>query len=290
MPNLRNKTPEAPSPELNRLTNPILERNLGRWAKVYFSTPPAHREQAVSNLLEQIKRESGAATATEPGRPYFSTDPKFQRGFCAVCQHHNPPGHKFCSRCGQTLNPELTTENRVTSGTPNIPQPRSANEVQWMREQTFSGLTDAYAPRKRGWKYAVGAAVIALAGFAYMRWAPDLRTKTSVTPAPQVSASATALPSQKASPAEAPVQVPGGRQRRSPKFLPKQLCRNRQPRNRFHPNSLHLEMSPPNNKPEVESRCCECGSSPSTDRASRSPIGLPEVAFARSLTCCRSGR
>lgn len=210
MPNLRNKTPEAPSPELNPLTNPILEKNLGRWAKVYFSTPPAHREQAVSNLLEQIKRESGAATATEPGRPYFSTDPKFQRGFCAVCQHHNPPGHKFCSRCGQTLNPEppASQENRVTSGTPNIPQPRSANEVQWMREQTFSGLTDAYAPRKRGWKYAVGAAVIALAGFAYMRWAPDLRTKISVTPAPQVSASATALPPQKASPAEAPVQVP----------------------------------------------------------------------------------
>jgi hypothetical protein len=210
VPNLRNKTPEAPSAELNPLMNPILEKNLGRWAKVYFSTPPANREQAVSNLLEQIKRESGAATATQPGRPYFSTDPKFQRGLCAICQHHNPPGHKFCSRCGQTLNqePPASQENRVTSETPNVPQPRSANEVQWMREQTFSGLTDAYAPRKRGWKYAVGAVVIVLAGFAYMRWSPDFWTKISATRAPQVSTPATASRPQKASPAEVPVEAP----------------------------------------------------------------------------------
>jgi hypothetical protein len=210
VPNLRNKTTEAASAELNPLTNPVLEKNLGRWAKVYFSTPPANREQAVSNLLEQIKRESGAATATQPGRPYFATDPKFQRGLCAICQHHNPPGHKFCSRCGQTLDPgqPASQDNQVTAGTSKASQPTSANDIRWVREQTFGGLTDAYAPRKRGWKYAVGAAVIALAGFAYMRWAPDFRTKISVTGAPQVSAPTAALRPQKASPAEIPVEAP----------------------------------------------------------------------------------
>ncbi len=204
MPNLWDRTPEAPSPELNPLTNPVLEQNLGRWAKVYFSTPPAKREQAVNNLLEEIKRESGAA---QPSRPYFATDPKFQRAVCSACQHHNPPGHKFCSRCGQALNPgqPAAPENRVTTGAFQEPPLNSANEMQWMREQTFSGLTDAYAPRKRGWKYAVGAAVIVLAGFAYMRWAPDYWTKISVTRAPQVKSPATTLPPQSASSTEAPV-------------------------------------------------------------------------------------
>ena len=69
MPNLWDKTPEAPSPsDLNPLTNPVLERNLGRWAKVYFGNPPEKREQAVSNLLEQIKRESGSGAAAQPAR------------------------------------------------------------------------------------------------------------------------------------------------------------------------------------------------------------------------------
>ncbi len=106
MPNLWDKTPEAPFPsELNPLTNPVLEQNLGRWAKVYFNNPPAKREQAVSNLLEEIKRESGAGppAAAQPDRPYFATDPKFLRAVCSACQHQNPPGHKFCSRCGQVL-------------------------------------------------------------------------------------------------------------------------------------------------------------------------------------------
>jgi hypothetical protein len=207
VPNLWDKTSEAPSPELNPLTNPVLEQNLGRWAKIYFSTPPAKREQAVNNLIEEISRESGGTA--QPGRPYFATDPKFQRAVCTACQHHNPPGHKFCSRCGQLLNPgqPAAQENRAATGTPPVSLPSSANGMQWMREQTFSGLTDAYAPRKRGWKYAVGAAVIVLAGFAYMRWAPDYWTKISVTRAPHVSAPATELPPQNASPAEVPVET-----------------------------------------------------------------------------------
>jgi hypothetical protein len=207
VPNLWDKTPEAPSPELNPLTNPVLEQHLGRWAKIYFSTPPAKREQAVNNLLEEIMRESGVAAASQPSRPYFATDPRFQRAACSACQHHNPPGHKFCSRCGQVLNPEqpASQENRVATAS-QVSPPDSATDMQWMREQTFSGLTDAYAPRRRGWKYALGAAVIVLAGFAYVRWGPDYWTKTSVIRAPQMSAPATAPP-QNASSAEAPVET-----------------------------------------------------------------------------------
>src|SRR5271170_6462558 len=106
LPNRLEKTPEAPSPaDLNPLTNPLLERNLGRWAKVYFSNPPAKRNQAVNNLLEEIMQESGTTRDIERGRPYFPRDPGYKGGVCGACQRQNPPGHKFCSRCGEVLAP-----------------------------------------------------------------------------------------------------------------------------------------------------------------------------------------
>ena len=72
MPNLQDKLSEPPFPsELNPLTNPVLERNLGRWAQVYFSTPPAKRQQAVSKLLEEIQRETGAEPGGENHSPLF---------------------------------------------------------------------------------------------------------------------------------------------------------------------------------------------------------------------------
>jgi TPR repeat protein len=206
VPNLWDKTTEAPSAELNPLTNPVLEQNLGRWAKVYFSNPPAKREQAVSHLLEEIKRESGP-DAAQPSRPYFARDPKFERAVCSACRHQNPPGHKFCSRCGQALNQaqSASTEHPDTTRTPAVFPPNSENELPWLRAQELRLPDDSDAPRKRGWKYLVGAAVIVLAGFAYVQWAPGSWTNVATTHAPQVSAPAPALPPQNSSPAQAKV-------------------------------------------------------------------------------------
>jgi hypothetical protein len=208
VPNLRDKTPEAPFPsELNPLTNPVLEQNLGRWAKVYFNNPPAKREQAVSNLLEEIKRESGAGSpaAAQPHRPYFATDPRFQRAACSACQHQNPPGHKFCSRCGQALSPARprSTENlaapRITEAFPS----GSDNDLEWLSDEAFSGLGDAVAPRKRGWKYLAGATVIVVAGFVYVQWFPGPLTRmVSPTNPRPVTAPATSFPPETSLPAE----------------------------------------------------------------------------------------
>ncbi|MGA9977634.1 MAG: hypothetical protein WBQ08_03170 [Candidatus Sulfotelmatobacter sp.] len=65
-----------PSPELNPLTNPVLGRNMGRWAEVYFTTPPEKREQAVQELLRELERDSSAgqrsaqatAVPSDPGQ------------------------------------------------------------------------------------------------------------------------------------------------------------------------------------------------------------------------------
>ena len=207
MPNLWDKTPEAPSSsDLNPLTNPVLERNLGRWAKVYFGNPPEKREQAVSNLLEQIKRESGSGTAAQPARPYFATDTRFKQAACSVCQHQNPPGHKFCSRCGQALSTAQTgaMDHLGTLRISEAPPPDSTNDMEWLRNPGLGSLDDS-DPQNRGWKYLVGVFVIILAGFAYVNWAPELRTLVSPRTATtrQVSDTGPALPHENPSPAVA---------------------------------------------------------------------------------------
>jgi hypothetical protein len=53
-----------PSPELNPLTNPVLGRNMGRWAEVYFTSAPEKREQAVQELLRELERDSSAVEAS----------------------------------------------------------------------------------------------------------------------------------------------------------------------------------------------------------------------------------
>lgn len=247
MANLWDKTAETSSPsELNPLTNPLLERNLGRWAQVYLSTPPAKREQAVNTLLAELKRESGGDPDAEPVRPYFARDTKFEPTVCSICQRQNPAGHRFCSRCGQPLdlaqsdsskpgashpgsdnrganNPGVNTSGSTDRGVTesgaaefgvrqNVAPPifpgaqlsRAANDVQWLRDRRFAGLGGFETPPRRGWKYLLGAAIIVLVGFAYVRWSQEIVTPVFTTatphqsvpghgataPPPQVSASA----------------------------------------------------------------------------------------------------
>jgi hypothetical protein len=214
VPNLWDKTPEAPSPsELNPLTNPVLEQNLGRWAKVYFSNPPAKRDQAVSNLLEEIKRES-----SQGGRPYFPKDPKFQGPVCSACRHQNPFGHKFCSRCGQTLLPEQSAPEQSVSGraTPaenpapprirEVPSSEPANyahDPRWMPDPVFSGIADSDVPPSHGWKYLAAAAVIVVAGFAYLQWTSGNAKTVSTAISPQLSAPTAPPPQEGFSPSAA---------------------------------------------------------------------------------------
>jgi hypothetical protein len=227
VPNLWDKLPEAPpAAELNPLTNPLLERNLRRWANVYFGNPPAKRERAVINLLEELKRESGSP-ASESTPSSRMLDARFMGVVCSACQHPNPSGHKYCSRCGGTLHsaPPAVTENsslpRATesqmssSGNPLSADPGSSNDVQWVQEQRFSGLSEFDTQPRRGWKYALAAAVIVLASVAYMQWNSWNKTRAasgvttpeaqlSVAPAPLPKDSSTAEPNRPQEPSSQP--------------------------------------------------------------------------------------
>lgn len=55
-----------PDPETNPLQNPLLAANMGRWAEVYFTTPPEKRSEAVSELLRELRNEQHTVPAEIP--------------------------------------------------------------------------------------------------------------------------------------------------------------------------------------------------------------------------------
>jgi hypothetical protein len=113
-----------PSPELNPLTNPVLGRNMGRWAEVYFTSPPERREQAVQELLRELERDSAGAdnatpSASAPSEPGGTEEDRASRVLdsrhaspflegsvqCPRCGEEALPQQKFCSACGAPLAP-----------------------------------------------------------------------------------------------------------------------------------------------------------------------------------------
>ena len=102
--------------------NPLLAKNMGRWAQVYFTSPPEKREQAVQDLLRDLEAEStGREIATDPIpgpsqapvvartlEPWplssrLNSQPQAASGHCSACGRDNPESQKFCGMCGARL-------------------------------------------------------------------------------------------------------------------------------------------------------------------------------------------
>jgi hypothetical protein len=219
VPNLWDNMADAPrtQSELNPLTNPTLERNLGRWAQVYFGNPPGKRERAVNALLEEIRRETSAGQPVRPSeeirretpggqpvRPYFARGTQFQEVVCSTCQYKNTQHYKFCGRCGAALNAAPSGKNTTFETTPVAESgAQFARNVQWLRYRSLSNTGGAAGRGWRGWKYAVGGVVLALVGFAYLQWAP--RTDTRMASSGAASSGAKIVP--RASAPERPLPV-----------------------------------------------------------------------------------
>ncbi len=115
-----------PDPELNPLINPLLAANMGRWAEVYFTTPPEQRGEAVSELLRELRNSShpeltsgqvindkseGKIAADEADSAPAAAEPL---GICGVCAHENPAEERFCGMCGASL--QISPEGRTPYG------------------------------------------------------------------------------------------------------------------------------------------------------------------------------
>jgi len=105
---------------LNPLLNPVLAQNMGRWAEVYFTSPPEKREQAVLDLLRELQGDnpSPEITARSPVSdqesppiaapvPLTSEIPAGSPAevpaevfYCQACGRENPASHRFCGMCG----------------------------------------------------------------------------------------------------------------------------------------------------------------------------------------------
>jgi hypothetical protein len=135
-----------PDPELNPLVNPVLAEHMGRWAEVYFTSPPEKRDQAVAELIRELKTlspEEPAPEATNDGIAKNSDGTAEMTGAartaellrtCSGCAYKNSPGQNFCSMCGAPLKtlPESQI-SRVAEPVPtkltwSAPEPSSGHE------------------------------------------------------------------------------------------------------------------------------------------------------------------
>lgn len=167
--------PGLPRPELNPLVNPLLGEHMGRWAEVYFTTPPEEREQAVEKLIKELQAEAGeerppaspaATTVDRTGAPpVHKQDPedgahelpmprftKFKPQpldtaahdivVCPGCLHKNAAEQRFCGICGFSLTQEPSRQPLQTQAvpTPSMPPvvrtPNPEPDWQWLQQRT----------------------------------------------------------------------------------------------------------------------------------------------------------
>lgn len=160
-----------PRPELNPLVNPLLADNMGRWAEVYFTSPPEKREEAVIELLRELEARSSdveshpastqvvhAVNTNAPGTAFerATTDrPPGDLRPCDTCGHDNPPTHQFCGMCGAQLGGTTPEYPRIDSAY----EPRGAGNNRAdahacaesstdYRERIDEGLPPAEEPRR----------------------------------------------------------------------------------------------------------------------------------------------
>lgn len=121
---------------MNPLQNPLLTANMGRWAEVYFTTPPEQRAEAIAELIRQLERESGTPAKVEAPAamdasagaieqevlqstlPKDSSSPaEISAGesslLCVGCGHENPPDQRFCGMCGVQLQTTASSDGQI---------------------------------------------------------------------------------------------------------------------------------------------------------------------------------
>lgn len=214
-----------PTPELNPLQNPVLGRNMGRWAEVYFTSPPDKREQAVLELLRELRAENpelGSATgAASPAilqpdlQPLAEAYPHIAEAEqasvrCDVCGRENPASHKFCGMCG-TLMAEPMADLHVSDlhisdlrveDLPVGPAPvrrgpgmHGENELRIFRDAGEDKYRDDYkggmfassAPRPAYRVYIGIALAVVIFALAYVAWRNTQATSQSAYVAPQAA-------------------------------------------------------------------------------------------------------
>lgn len=149
-----------PDAELNPLLNPLLAKNMGRWAEVYFNAVPEKREEAVQDLVRQLETEQAQREQSVVGTnqdsfpvPRFNrsaafTDPSTQQDIeqsarnrnviaCATCGHETARDQRFCGMCGAKLS--STAPQEEPSAAPDMESRKREGEYE---EQEYSSRSE----------------------------------------------------------------------------------------------------------------------------------------------------
>ena len=236
-------TAELPNPELNPLMNPTLGRNLGRWAEVYFTSPPEKRQEAVVELLRELKGSPSAnppvpaelkeivashKRVTEGPQVATAEIPLNEPGVqCGLCGHRYSTPQRFCGMCGAMIGAEQSSfraEERAVSEPPRtqaVSFPPSTifglaasdaaaeetltdgSEISWLREKNLSGGAEEGSRISKFVPAAV--AILAIGILIYAQSRPQSApTKNS---APTTAAEKSAAPAAPARNTAAPVSA-----------------------------------------------------------------------------------
>jgi hypothetical protein len=210
-------------PELNPLLNPLLAENMGRWAEVYFTSPPEKRDEAVLELLRELeaKKSGQEASVPVPTRPDFSrynpareTAPVSSKEApvehdnvendvpvvrCVACGRENPESHKFCGMCGARLDavvrdePPATAEREYQQPEPEPSYqyiPSNSNGLSLFQDsgdRSYEDYSDyEYEPeRSSSSRIYVGLALaLLIVALGYFAWRSDQSSQASQGPPP----------------------------------------------------------------------------------------------------------
>jgi hypothetical protein len=143
---------------------------MGRWAEVYFTSPPEKREEAVVELLRELEARSSdvkshpasaqvvhAANTNAHGMAFERATTDRQRGDlrrCDTCGNDNPPMHQFCGMCGAQLggtalqDPMDSSYRPQGAGNNRAGAPAYAESSTDYREPIEEGLPPTEEPRR----------------------------------------------------------------------------------------------------------------------------------------------
>jgi hypothetical protein len=143
-----------PPDELNPLLNPLLGQNMGRWAEVYFTSPPENRELAVLELLRELQTRQ---SSQQPASSSTSEPASAKKAASASSPARVPPAVGFAAiLSGRRTRPH---DSQPRDSAPALPRLRRAHTwaalaiaalalayVAWRGEQAISGRSATTPP------------------------------------------------------------------------------------------------------------------------------------------------
>lgn len=287
-----------PEPDLNPVGNPVLARNIGRWAEVYFTNPPEKRERAVQDLVRELERESpnsGDAVrlqkslgrnGPEKENTTASTSSSLpgQGLTCPLCGYVNRPQHKFCGRCGVRIatptadaqaEEELQADFLASSRRPDFPESPifglESTTSRWQSYRVYAGVALAFVVLLLGYKAWRGAQATSESSHVTPQAPPAVADTPAPKPPSQALAPSAANPRED-SPTVTPPPPPNPRAEESTKSNPA----SEPPKSNSASTSARVPVSAPE------------------ENSARTPAftgtGFEELAMARDFLNGRNGK